>query len=200
MEAIKTFKHKTKNRLLEIYQDLYPTNPREEDNLGLMVCKHKDYDLGDEKITEEGMKFAEYELFLIKEKKAKVILPLYLYDHTEITINYERTYPFTCPWDTSEVGYIYATEDMIKKWFNVDKVGEKELEDTKKILKQEVKTYDNYIKGEIYLYNLLEVNECNLGHKHENLLDSCGGFFYSDNLIDDIFIQMEEKIDDWEEE
>ena len=33
---------------LEIFDDLDPTNPREFDNLGIMVCFHSRYILGDE--------------------------------------------------------------------------------------------------------------------------------------------------------
>ena len=34
--------------VLSIYFDSCPTNPREWDNLGTMVCGHRRYDLGDE--------------------------------------------------------------------------------------------------------------------------------------------------------
>jgi len=40
-------KYKKGNKVLTIEQDEYSESPREWDNLGIMVCKHKNYNLGD---------------------------------------------------------------------------------------------------------------------------------------------------------
>lgn len=45
-------------------------------------------------------------------RKKFIILPLYLYDHGGITIS---TRPFSCPWDSGQVGYIYASKDKFRK-------------------------------------------------------------------------------------
>lgn len=45
------------------------------------------------------------ELFsLVEQMDGMVILPLYLYDHSGITMN---TCGFSCPWDSGQVGWIY---------------------------------------------------------------------------------------------
>jgi hypothetical protein len=50
-------------------------------------------------------------LELTEQIQGLVILPLYLYDHGGITISCS---PFSCPWDSGQVGWIYADYDMIK--------------------------------------------------------------------------------------
>ena len=45
---------------LEIFDDLDPTNPREFDNLGTMVCFHSRYILGD-KIDLKSSDFSSWE-------------------------------------------------------------------------------------------------------------------------------------------
>ena len=45
------------------------------------------------------------------------------------------------------------------------------------IIDSDVKTYDNYITGEVYQYTIYEIETCNLGHTHKNVVESCGGYF-----------------------
>ncbi|HOO12216.1 MAG TPA: hypothetical protein PK684_04600 [Bacillota bacterium] len=49
-----------------------------------------------------------------------IILPLYLYDHGGITM---RTNPFSCPWDSGQVGWIYASKQKF-----IDETGYSEAE------------------------------------------------------------------------
>ena len=43
-----------------------------------------------------------------------LMLPLYLYDHSGITMN---TTGFSCPWDSGQVGWIYASkEDALREF------------------------------------------------------------------------------------
>ena len=49
-----------------------------------------------------------------------------------------------------------------------------------KMLEDEVKQYDSYLRGDVYEYSIYEVQKCNLGHEHEELLDSCGGYYDED--------------------
>ena len=53
----------------------------------------------------------------VKELKAVIILPLYLYDHSGIAI---KVGSFICKavhaeWDSGKIGFIYATKEDIKK-------------------------------------------------------------------------------------
>jgi len=78
-----------------------------------------------------------------------VILPLYLYDHSGITMN---TSGFTCPWDSGQVGYIYVTYEGIKKEFGSKKVTKAMIQKATEILKGEVETYDDYLTGNVHGY------------------------------------------------
>lgn len=80
-----------------------------------------------------------------------VILPLYLYDHSGITMN---TTGFSCPWDSGMIGWIYVEKEDIQKNFMKQRLTPEILEQAKRCLIAEVKYYDHYISGEIYEYIL----------------------------------------------
>ena len=72
---------------LEIEQDNDPMNPRREwDNLGTMVCFHKRYDLGDKTDyrSEDYDSWEGLKQGIIENEGEVFILPLYLYDHSEL--------------------------------------------------------------------------------------------------------------------
>lgn len=162
-----------KTYTLEIEQDNYPDNPRSWDNLGTMVCFHNRYNLGDKHDyqSENYDGWDDLRNTLLANEDVHTILPLYLYDHSGITIS---TKPFSCHWDSGKIGFIFISKDKVKK----EGIDESKVED---YLKSEVETYDHYLTGEVYQYKLYEVEECSLGHDHRKLVESCGGFYDEDN-------------------
>jgi len=157
------------NYKLEIEHDTNPESPRTWDNLGTMVCFHKRYDLGDKHDYCSGNYdgWDEMKEDIIKTENVHTILPLYLYDHSGITMS---TSPFHCPWDSGQVGFIFVSKDKVK---------EEGMDETKveQYLKGEVETYDQYLTGDVWGYKVYEVTTCSLGHEHEKLVDSCWGFY-----------------------
>ena len=107
------YQEKYKGFDIQIYQDSNPTSPREWDNLGTIYCKHRRYDLGDKHTM--GLE----EIISLIKRKDVLSLPLYLYDHSGITIN---TTGFSCPWDSGQVGYIFVRYEDIKKNFSVKRI------------------------------------------------------------------------------
>ena len=97
---------------LTIDHENYPENPREWDNLTKMVCFHRKYNLGDKHTYNHNdyNGWDEMKKEIIKKENVGVILPLYLYDHSGITIS---TTPFHCGWDSGQIGFIYITRDTI---------------------------------------------------------------------------------------
>ena len=94
-----------------------------------------------------------------------VSLPLWLYDHSGITISCgDRVYPYNDRWDSGLVGWIvYARqkddgEDWRKNAFAR--------------MRAEVEEYDHYLQGEVYGFTLYENGE---------ETDSCWGY-YGDDL------------------
>ena len=314
-------------KLLEIFVDEDSQNPREWDNLGTMVCWHRNYNLGDEHsysssedflrelasehVTTEYLEAKYKEMFgdltvventeigvnngtweivhkdgrildtyaidvsgFETEEEAKdelmyfkinfigdpeetleefftvgdyiiessvVILPLYLYDHGEITMSTGR---FSCPWDSGQVGWIYCTKERFiaetgyteAELFSKDtkrtpEVGERvrieergdawgmvrDINSThtvidfdynkspdfrnpenilvvypraivevmanraEEMLEGEVKTFDQYLTGDVYGFVISQVAECGeCGHEEKEHLDSCWGFYGRD--------------------
>ena len=165
------------NFLIEISYDEYPGSPREWDNLGTMVCFHRRYSLGDK----HNYNFNHYDGWdemkedIIKQENVHTILPLYLYDHSGITIS---TSPFSCRWDSGQVGWIFISKDKVKK----EGIDESKVE---KYLEGEVGEYDKYLTGEVYCYRVYEINTCSLGHEHKELIDSCCGFYDFEQCLEE---------------
>ena len=99
---------------------------------------------------------------LVEAMEGMVILPLYLYDHSGITMN---TTGFSCPWDSGQVGWIYADKEKVEKEYG--EVTPETMEKARRLLEGEVKEYDCYISGQCYGFQLF---------KDEEEIDSCWGF------------------------
>jgi hypothetical protein len=161
---------------IKIIQDESPHSPREDDNLGTMICFHGRYDLGDKhdynSNNYEG--WEEMEKMIRKQENVCVILPLYLYDHSGITMN---TSGFDCRWDSGQVGFIFVSKETVRKEYGVKRIDQKLIDKVTEILESEVKTYDQYLTGDVYGYEVHEVKTCNKGHEHETLIGSCWGYY-----------------------
>jgi hypothetical protein len=134
--------------------DNEPESPRECDNFGTMVCFHKKYSLGD---ADHGYKneafnsWNELKNAIEENEDVGVILPLYLYDHSGITM---RTHPFNDRWDSGQVGFIFVSKDKIREEFSIEDtdadINDEMLEKVKNILEGEVEMYDHYLTGDVY--------------------------------------------------
>ena len=155
-----------KGYTIKIMQDDDAMNPRDYDNVGHMVCFHRKYNLGDKHSleTSDFGGWGEMREYLVKQEKAYVILPLYLYDHSGITMN---TTGFSCPWDSGQVGFIYATREDAARIFGKC-YRRKKIES---VLASEVSTYDAYISGNVDMFQIIHPD----GEE-----DSWCGSFYDD--------------------
>jgi hypothetical protein len=113
-----------------------------------------------------------------------IILPLYLYDHSGITMN---TSGFSCPWDSGQVGIIYATTEQCKKEWPIDNWHERAV----RCLRAEVKEYDYFISGEIYGYTV-EPKDTNKGIECD---DSCWGFLGYEYAMETMVSEAKASID-----
>jgi hypothetical protein len=170
----------SEDRVFRMIQDQDPMDPRGWDNLGTMACFHRRYGLGDCNIpfsSEEFDSWSEMEDYIWKELDAAVVLPLFLYDHSGITMS---TSSFSCRWDSGQIGFIYVTKDTLKKEYDVKRITEQLKEKATKVLEAEVETYDQFITGDVYGYEIVKMIHCSEGHTHEEIEDSCWGFFGHD--------------------
>jgi hypothetical protein len=146
---------------IKIYPDEDVSNPRTDfDNLGVIAASHRRYSFDESKLRfDDYGSWSEVEKYLRKERGAVAVLPLYMYDHSGITI---RTTPFNDQWDSGQLGLIYTTKELLEK-MGVP------LKNAKKQLEAEVNTLDMYVTGNVYGF-VIEDSE-------GNQLDSVWGFF-----------------------
>jgi hypothetical protein len=157
---------------IDIIQDSDPESPRTWDNLGTMVCFHSKYILGDKHDYKHGNYngWGEMEKDIIRNENVGVILPLYLYDHSGITMS---TTGFSCPWDSGQVGFIFVSKKKIREEFGIKNVTQKVKDQVTKQLIGEVETYDQYLTGDIYGYRITDTET-------DKKLDCCWGFYGQD--------------------
>jgi hypothetical protein len=175
-------KKRIENYLIEIFPEDSPESPLEWDNLGTMICFHKSYSLGDKHnyIHNDYSGWEEMKKAIIKNENVGVILPLYLYDHSGITIS---TSPFSCPWDSGQIGFIFISKKKMLGEYGGKIVTKKLKERVTEYLKGEVETYDQYLRGDVYGYRISKVTTCEQGHEHKEELDSCWGYFGEDTCM-----------------
>jgi len=153
-------------------------SPRENcDPFGSMICFHKRYSLGDETELRSSQfdGWDELRSHLERELGAVVILPLYLFDHSALTMSVGSNQFRACDpvgWDWGQVGFIYATrKNILDNWMK-KRLTKKLLAQAEELLTAEVKEYDMWLQGDCWGY-VIEDEE----GQH---IDSCWGFIGED--------------------
>ena len=156
---------------IEVIQDESPESPREWSNLAKMVCFHSRYTLGDEHDYRQKNYngWAEMEADIIKKENVAVIKKVFLYDHSGITI---ATEPFSCKWDSGQIGYVFITKETAKKEYSVKRISPKLRERLLSYIDGEIEVYDQYLTGDVYGFKEYD--------KDGVEIDSCWGFFGND--------------------
>ena len=109
----------------------------------------------------------EAELAQLKEEALSnyILIPLYLYDHSGITM---RTASFSCGWDSGQVGWIYVTVAQAhENWPKLDLLDLKGR--AARYLEGEVNEYDMYLTGDCWGYAVVD--------EAGDELDTCWGFY-----------------------
>lgn len=139
---------------ITIEHDTDAESPRNAyDQIGKMVCWHNKL-LGDK----HTWGVDSFQAFM-KAHPEHLYLPIYLYDHSGITIS---TSSFRDHWDSGQVGWIYIEAGDIESEFGGDR------QQAEKCLESEIKEYDDYIRGEVYGYTITKDGED---------IDSCWGMY-----------------------
>lgn len=154
----------------------------------------------------ESMNFEDK--WKLLESEGFYCLPIFIYEHGGITMNIGG---FSCPWDSGQAGWIYTTKDEILKAEirvksekgNYIKVTNQNWKfAAQSVLKDEVKTYDMYLQGDVYGYVIDEIEMDNLTSvtcgksilDEDNFdwnehTDSCWGY-YSEKWGDDLLTEI----------
>ena len=193
---------------LVIEQDEFSQDPREEYNLGTMLCFYRQCKLGDcntnreteERLAELCRKYGKTdeeidemdcyeEIRFLLEQDDICGLPLYIYDHSGISM---QTYRIDA-WDSSFVGLIFVD----KQTFFAETCRKDDCDwkaEAKKILESEVKTYSQFLEEDVQQYTLYEetiVTRTNRDGKvlseeivYDEMIDSLSGLY--DATLEDI--------------
>lgn len=168
-----------------VYQISYdddPTSPREDDNVGTMVCWHPRYRLGDEQprispddylrnlaceadpklettlewLEEKGLEVRYHRAIERTLAKHYFFRELYLYDHSGLTM---RTSAFSCPWDSGCVGFIYVSRSKARQEYGFKVLTKERERKVYTFLDGEVATYDQFLTGDVYGYQVYALPE-----------------------------------------
>lgn len=201
-----------------------PNPREEFDNIGSMVCWHNRYILGDKKLNPRKLSpqaflwdlvkayeepdilealvdraADEYRKVLVEDllplvDKFYVIEPLWLYDHSGLSMSRGST----CPWDSGQVGFQFVELSKLRAEFgNVPRMDAELRELGKKLLDQELGDYDQYLRGDVWGFAIKDADGVEV--------DSCWGHFgfqyAKDSANEAVEALMESRARaDWEDE
>lgn len=144
--------------------DENPENPCTEDDgyLSKVIIFHRRYDFGNCKDFATPDAFSE---FRQEHPEETLVWPLYMYDHSGITISLT---PFSCPWDSGQVGWVWVPLAKARsEWAKLD--GEALRERVFATVKAEMEVLDMYLRGECYGYEVTD--------EDGDVVDSCFGYY-----------------------
>lgn len=175
---------------IRIERDELAESPREWDNLGTCFFLHARYELGD-----EGAKDPRK----MNPDDILAQLPVYMYEHGGITLS---TTPFSCPWDSGQLGMIYITKSQAEECpRQADETETEYVIRLKRILDAEIQTLDDYVCGDCYRFEVIEYDAQRDPEAHYgDATDSCGGFLgrnpHENGLIENIGQELHHFFDD----
>lgn len=109
--------------------------------------------------------------YLLNRLESKAILPVYVYEHSGSAIS---TSPFSCRWDSGQIGFIYvANKAKFKRAYNIKKMDNKEA---LRVMDSFIREIDEIWKGNVYMFDITNTDT-------DESICSCGGFIGDDNEI-----------------
>ncbi|HEY3379437.1 MAG TPA: hypothetical protein VGL77_18315 [Armatimonadota bacterium] len=154
--------------IFDIIPDTQADSPRHGETLGIMVCWHRRYVLGDPHAYPTPQVFAA----AIPQDEI-IALPMYLFDHSGLSLSTSSERFRACDsaaWDWGQVGYIYVRRADVRRAYGVTRISRRVRTRVLDVLRGEVDVYDQYLRGDVYAYSLTD-------RQTGALLDSCGNFF-----------------------
>lgn len=149
---------------VRVERDDHPDNPRpDQTNLGEFRLWHRQYNFGD-KNTECPDQPEEFQAWA--EEENAVWLPVYMYSHSGVTIN---TTGFSCPWDSGQIGFIYATPAQMRECYMVTELTDEHRAMAERDLVGQIEQLDQWLQGDVWGYVIEDEDG-----EH---IDSCWGFY-----------------------
>jgi len=166
--AIETIEYK--GLKIQIYSDLNSDNPITEWDgwLGQFCCWHSRYSLGNCTDFAEPSEAEAY-----AKKNNALLYPLYMYDHSGIALSLS---PFSCRWDSGQLGYIMVKREAILERYSVKRITKEIKDKVLEAVQSEVATYNQYLSGDVYGYVV---------EKEGEQIDSCWGFYGMEHVTEE---------------
>ncbi len=130
----------------KIFHDDHPEDPRTWNNVSRMWFYHRRYELGDYKDKDRPKDpiRSKTEAERILGEKILLWLPVYMYDHSGLTVSLE---PFNCPWDSGMIGYAFVTYNAYDAELRKDVPAE---EAARECIRNELEAYDQFLMGAVF--------------------------------------------------
>jgi hypothetical protein len=152
-----------KDYTIKLFYDEHCESPREYDGkIGKIVAFHNRYELGDSEKDlgdflgsinpSDFTGWDEMEEYIRKHVQGTVF-PLYLYEHSGITISMS---PFSCSWDSGQIGFVVMEDSVIRENWNWKRLSKKRREQAIESLKSEFDEYRRYLEGQCYGYKIFD--------------------------------------------
>lgn len=146
-------------RIEVVSDDDFQSPCGEWDMVGTMVLtSHCGYNFGHKTASND-------ELAAINNDPNNLVIPVYMYDHSGITIN---TTGFSCPWDSGQVGIMYCTKKKAVYEFGKKICTKKVVEKALRAMIGEVKSVDDVLTGNVWGFIVYD--------PEGEAVDSCWGF------------------------
>ena len=155
-----------KGHRISIQFDESPESPRDWDNICVIHIGHNRYAFGDKNYdNSESIEEAQNDAL----KNGDICLPLYLYDHSGISISLS---PYMCHWDSGQCGFVQIPREVMLKEFH-KKIFTKNLKEIgMKHAVTEIDILNKYIMGQVF------------GYIVDDDSDSCWGFYSEEDAIE----------------
>jgi hypothetical protein len=115
-----------------------------------------------------------------------IMLNVYKYEHSGVIY---RTSPFSDPWDSGQVGYIFVSKEAVRKEWKVKRITRKLRAQVEEVLSGEVDVYSQYANGEVYGIIVRDAD----GEE----IDACWGFYGSDvrenGMLDNFYFDDDDR-------
>ncbi len=186
------------------YDDDYSMDsPRDWNNVGIMICSHGRYDLGDMPVkslegSEDFTSWGDVADAIEKAYKPLLMFPLYMYDHSGLYFSLGEDFynkglsQGHAYFDSGQVGFVIVTRESLKEAFGCKNMTKKVKDQIMLRLKYETEVYEKWCNGDVYNVYI----EDDTGEYEE----SCGGFYGYDeaekaakDMVD--YLAKEKKLD-----
>ncbi len=138
--------------------------PWEKDTVTFVVKQNRHFS-GDEDLSADTPREDNDEYY---------VMPVYSYVHGGVSLSLGRGYPFNCPWDSGQCGFLLLS----KKEF-------KDRENAEENAAVFIKCWNQYSNGEIYIASVYKKDG-----NHLELVDSCGGYMGSEYALEELKSMM----------